>query len=187
MVLFLLCQEFQGYETQAAEKSREEKWGEDIDSLAQQLPEKHKNLFFQLSRDDFSRKINKLKSALTKLSDDEIKVQLRKIIASIGDSHTNLRINSERIFPIKFYWFKEGLYAVTTTADHEKILHCKLVKINGKQAKASAIINDSDEIEYELYGFYNKLKIIEVPKGNVSKANAPEYYEILERKKLDIE
>ena len=62
----------------------------------------------------------------------------------------------------------------------------KLVKINGKIAKASAMIVDNDIIDYELYGYINKIKIIEVPKGNVSKAKAPEFYEILERGKLQL-
>lgn len=61
-----------------------------------------------------------------------------------------------------------------------------LVKINGKIAKASSTIVDNDIIEYELYGYYNKIKITEVPKGNVSKVKAPEFYEILERYKLEI-
>ena len=62
----------------------------------------------------------------------------------------------------------------------------KLVKINGKIAKASAMIVDNDIIDYELYGYFNKIKITEVPKGNVSKVKAPEFYEILEREKLEL-
>ncbi|MDP8200743.1 MAG: S4 domain-containing protein [Candidatus Tenebribacter burtonii] len=62
----------------------------------------------------------------------------------------------------------------------------KLVKINGKIAKASAMIINDDIIDFELYGYFNKIKITEVPKGNVSKVKAPEYYEILTRDKLDL-
>lgn len=62
----------------------------------------------------------------------------------------------------------------------------KLVKINGKIAKASTMIIENDLIEFELYGYYNKIKIAEVPKGNVSKVKAPEFYEILERSKLKL-
>ena len=62
----------------------------------------------------------------------------------------------------------------------------KLVKINGKIAKASAMIVDNDIIDFELYGYFNKIKITEVPKGNVSKAKASEFYEILEREKLEL-
>lgn len=78
------------------------------------------------------------------------------------------------------------LCLVKTRSIAKKACDKNLVKINGKRAKASAIINDSDIIEYELYGYFNKLKITEVPKGNVSKANAPKYYVMLERKKLEL-
>ncbi len=61
-----------------------------------------------------------------------------------------------------------------------------LVKINGKIAKASATIIDNDIIEYELYGYFNKVKITEVPISNVSKVKAPEFYQILERGKLEL-
>ena len=62
----------------------------------------------------------------------------------------------------------------------------KLVKINGKIAKASATIVDDDIIEYELYGYFNKVRITKIPIRNVSKAKAPEFYEILERETLDL-
>ena len=61
-----------------------------------------------------------------------------------------------------------------------------LVKINGKIAKASSMISDNDVIEYELYGYFNKVKITKVPKINVSKVKAPEFYQILERNKLEL-
>jgi len=48
------------------------------------------------------------------------------------------------------------------------------------------MISDNDVIEFELYGYFNKVKITEVPKRNVSKVKAPEFYEILERDKLEL-
>ncbi len=61
-----------------------------------------------------------------------------------------------------------------------------LVKINNKIAKASSTINESDVIEYEIYGYRNVIKIETIPTGNVSKAKAPEFYTIIERTKLDL-
>ncbi|MDP8269260.1 MAG: S4 domain-containing protein [Candidatus Tenebribacter davisii] len=61
-----------------------------------------------------------------------------------------------------------------------------LVKINGKIAKASSTIVENDIIEYELYGYFNKVKITDVPIRNVSKDKAPEFYEIMERDKLEL-
>ncbi|MCF7858873.1 MAG: RNA-binding protein [Candidatus Cloacimonetes bacterium] len=78
------------------------------------------------------------------------------------------------------------LCLVKTRSVAKKACDKDLVKINGKSAKASSTLVNEDIIEYELYGYLNKIRIIEVPKGNVSKAKAPEFYEILERRKLEL-
>lgn len=78
------------------------------------------------------------------------------------------------------------LCLVKTRSIAKKACDKNLVKINGKIAKASSKIVDEDVIEYELYGYYNKIQLSKIPKGNVSKAKAPEFYEILERGKLEI-
>ena len=76
---------------------------------------------------------------------------------------------------------------VKTRSVAKKACDKNLVKINNKIAKASTNVNDGDIIEYKLYGYFNKLRIITVPQGNVSKNNAPQFYEIIEREKLEIE
>ncbi len=79
------------------------------------------------------------------------------------------------------------LCLVKTRSIAKKACDKNLVKINDKIAKASANVNDGDIIEYQLYGYFNKLRITTVPQGNVSKNNASEFYEILEREKLELE
>lgn len=79
------------------------------------------------------------------------------------------------------------LCLVKTRSIAKKACDKNLVKINDKITKASASVHDEDIIEYQLYGYFNKLRIITVPKVNVSKSNATEFYEILEREKLDLE
>ena len=79
------------------------------------------------------------------------------------------------------------LYLVKTRSIAKKACDKNLVKINDKIAKASTNVTDGDIIEYQIYGYFNKLRITTVPKGNVSKNNAPQFYDILERKKLELE
>jgi ribosomal 50S subunit-recycling heat shock protein len=79
------------------------------------------------------------------------------------------------------------LCLVKTRTIAKKACDKNLVKVNDKIAKSSSKINENDEIEYQLYGYYNKIKITEIPKGNVSKNNALNFYEILEREKLEME
>jgi ribosomal 50S subunit-recycling heat shock protein len=57
-----------------------------------------------------------------------------------------------------------------------------LVSINGSVAKASAIVQAEDEVRYTAFNWQYTVKIKEVPAGNVSKANASQYYELLKKK-----
>lgn len=120
--------------------NRNEKWTKDIDYLEKQLPKKHKNLFFSLSEEKFHKEIESLKNQVPKLNDDEVKVEIYKIVASVNDAHTSAYSETEKIFPINLYCFKEGIYAINTLPEYKEILNCKLTKINGK---------DIDDIEKE--------------------------------------
>jgi len=79
------------------------------------------------------------------------------------------------------------LCLVKTRSIAKKACDKNLVKINDEIAKSSSNVNTGDIIEYQLYGFQNKIKILEVPAGNVSKNNAAKFYEMLERNKLKLD
>ena len=64
----------------------------------------------------------------------------------------------------------------------KKACDLNLVSINGKIIKASTLDHADDEVRYTVYNWQYTIRIIEVPKGNVSKANAPQYYELLKKK-----
>ncbi|MDD3050191.1 MAG: S4 domain-containing protein [Candidatus Cloacimonetes bacterium] len=67
----------------------------------------------------------------------------------------------------------------------KKACELNLVKINDKTAKASSMLHDNDIVEYQIYGYKTKIKIKNIPTGNVSKKTASEYYEIIERSKIE--
>ncbi|OPX25958.1 MAG: RNA-binding protein [Candidatus Cloacimonas sp. 4484_143] len=77
------------------------------------------------------------------------------------------------------------LCLIKTRSIAKKAADKNLIKINGKTAKASSNVLAGDVIEYELYGYYNKLEITDIPKGNVSKTSAPTFYKFCEREKLE--
>ena len=59
-----------------------------------------------------------------------------------------------------------------------------LVWINGKQAKASALIKAGDKVVFRLYGAEHELLITQLPLGNVAKKDATNYYELIRRVEL---
>lgn len=78
------------------------------------------------------------------------------------------------------------LCLVKTRNIAKKACAANLVKINGKIAKSSSKIFENDIIEFTIFGNYFKIRIKEIPAGNVAKNKALEYYSLIEKYKLEI-
>ncbi len=69
-------------------ETRHDKWVTDITFLTEQLPKRHKNLFFKLDSADFYEEAERIKESVDELTDDELRVAVSRLIASVGDGHT---------------------------------------------------------------------------------------------------
>ncbi|MBI5540227.1 MAG: hypothetical protein HY951_09235 [Bacteroidia bacterium] len=127
--LFILCIYSQ------AQTEKVVDWKTDIEFLKKELPIKHKNLFFSMTKTEFESKLDYISSNLSQFSNLEIAIKMQQVIAKIGDSHTTISygkyINSDKILPLQLYWFSDGLYILKTTKDYEILLGSKITKING--------------------------------------------------------
>lgn len=136
LITAILCFSFAGCSSSDKYVSktgdRIDAWQKDLDYLAEELPKKHKNLFFKLSKEEFNNEINDLKQSVNKMSDDEIEMGINKIMTSIGDAHTGANISSEKMFPMDLYWFDDGIYVINTIDEYNQINYKKLIKINDK-------------------------------------------------------
>lgn len=113
------------------EKSRDERWLEDINFYASELPKRHKNLFFHLPQKQFEKEVSQIKNNVSNLSDDEITVALITLTAKIGDAHTTVWQSEKnfRTFPVSVFLFKEGWYVLGADEKYKEILGTKLVKV----------------------------------------------------------
>jgi hypothetical protein len=116
------------------------KWRADLAYLGSELPKRHKNLFFRLSEKTWQEKVKKLDARLPKLSEPEILVELERLVASVGDPHTDINVfqnNRLSCLPVSLYWFKDGLYVLGVSSVYKQMLGDRLVKIGGTEiAKA---------------------------------------------------
>ncbi|WP_125152011.1 S41 family peptidase [Clostridium rectalis] len=131
---------------------RKEMWIKDIEYLGKQLPKKHKNLFFNLSEESFNEKIENLKNKIENLKDEEIKTEIYKIVASVGDGHTFVYEKFNKLYPLSLYSFKEGIYTESTIEEYKQIIGCKLIKINDLDIesikdKISKVISHENEAQ----------------------------------------
>jgi len=119
----------------APDLSREEKWGGDLKYLFVELPKRHKNLFFKITRQQFDLEIAGLIESVPKISDSEIKLALRRLTAMIGDPHTRISYNVEKTYPLILYQFSDGVFVTATTDEYKSALGAKLVKIGETDIK----------------------------------------------------
>jgi hypothetical protein len=108
-----------------------EEWTEDLKFMASELSEKHKNLFFKLPEEKFSAMVEDLRSRIPGLSPEEIIVGFMKILAAVGDAHTDTYIRPAQALPLMIYWFDDGLFILNTTERYKAAFHGRITGLGG--------------------------------------------------------
>ncbi len=133
------------------------KWHQDLDFLINELPAKHKNAFFHCPKDQWLARAEELRTQLPTLSDQHIFVELRRLVALLGDAHTgaftsrNAAIPAQRAYPIATVWLADGVYAPILPKEHATLIGQRLVRIGAcpiddaitRLAELRAFDNDS--------------------------------------------
>lgn len=115
----------------AAATTRAEQWRQDLKYLATELPRHHANAFHSISRTEFNRAVAELDKAIPALQDHEIILGFRRILALVGDGHTNLFgwESSFHRYPFRFFRFSDGYFVTRATSEQSKLLGMRLAKI----------------------------------------------------------
>ncbi len=79
------------------------------------------------------------------------------------------------------------LCLVKTRSIAKKACDKNLVLVNEKIIKSSHNVNVGDLIEFSVYGYKMRFQLEKMIEGNVSKKDAPDYYKILSREKIEID
>ena len=88
------------------------------------------------AREQFRAAIAKLEQTLESKTDEQIIVELAKAVALAKNAHTRLylvRNRSElRRYPIRVWWFADGLYVVRTTPELSSLLGARILRVAGR-------------------------------------------------------
>lgn len=111
-----------------------EKWRADLKVMAEEMPRLHKNLFHQTSREEFEKAVKSLDERIPSLARHQIIVEMARIAAMIGDGHTNIYPTRDakigfRGYPVKLYFFKDGLFIRSAAREFSETVGARVVKI----------------------------------------------------------
>lgn len=139
-----------------------EQWQRDLQYLAKELQQRHKNAFHTVGKEQFERAVAELNSAIPSLQEYEILVGLRRIVAMVGDAHTALEpTRTFNRYPLTLYWFGSDLRVLRTTAEYRRALGARVVGI-GRLNLADAIerINTLTPKESEQFVRYSNVSLM---------------------------
>lgn len=135
-----------------------EQWQADIDSLAENLLDKHPNFYTKHTVEEFEDAIDALMTTLPTLDDSQIVMKLNRIVAMGGDSHTNLEFSAfakgmHRI-PIQCLVLSDGVFISAATAPNQDLVGTQILKFGDTDA-----IDAFQRISV-LFGYENNSRLI---------------------------
>jgi hypothetical protein len=105
--------------------TREQGWEKDLSYLENRINELHYSPNHSITKTELSREFQNLKTKITVLNDEDIVVEIMKIVGSLGNGH-NLIIPTSpnngvlKKLPVQFYQFNDGLFIVDAEIGFEK-------------------------------------------------------------------
>ena len=75
----------------ASQSLTAEQWRSDLAYFAKELPARHKNAVTRVTHAEFQKQVADLDSNIPKLSETQIRAGILKLVAAIGDAHTDVQ------------------------------------------------------------------------------------------------
>jgi hypothetical protein len=117
--------------------TREERWIQDVDYLASELPRLHPNLFFQTPRGEFDAVVASERATAATARDHEVVAGLMRIAAVARDAHTTVYPwRGFRFLPLSLTRLADGLYVTEASAPFGAALGLRVVAIGSVEAAA---------------------------------------------------
>jgi len=128
-----------------------EKWRHDIRFMVEEMQKVHVNIFHSMTKSELDKFVQELDAKIPTLSDNQIIVELLKIMTMIGDGHTYLIPETIQMFPVRLYEFDDGVFVIRAEGENAGLVGQKLVNINGRnwneirESMKDIIPRDNDE------------------------------------------
>lgn len=109
-------------------------WREDLQFAVDTFLARDRS-FSPTAREGFRKAIATLQKSLDSKSDEQVIVELAKAVALANNAHTRLYLLRNRTelrrYPIRVWWFPEGLYVVRATPAYSALLGARILSLGG--------------------------------------------------------
>ena len=117
-------------------------WREDLHFMAREMERTHKNLYHSISREQFAAAVAALDERIPTLERHEVIVEMAKIVAAVGDGHTNIYPTRDakigfHTLPLAFTFFGDELYVRAAHESQRSLVGARVLRI-GDRDVASA-------------------------------------------------
>ena len=128
LILLLITSQFSYSQRTLTDKQ----WLEDLNFMITRLDSIHPNLYSNISKEHLLEKRNTLEEKIPILSDNEIIVELLRIVTAVQDGHTRLHGKNltKKWYPIRIEEFSDGYYITAITEEQSKYIGSKVTTIN---------------------------------------------------------
>ena len=122
--------------------TREEAWRCDIDYLAKRVIQLHYMPYHHISKTSFDKLISELKSNIGAISDEQIVVEIMKVIGSLGNGHnliipTTPKNGALKRLPVQFYQFDDGVFIVNAEEKFRQWIGYRVDSIGAEPIEAA--------------------------------------------------
>jgi hypothetical protein len=137
-----------------------DRWNEDLDFLAREMPASHANLFHTLDRQQFEGAIADLRRRWPTLARHQVVVELMRLAAAVGDGHTSVSPWRDLVgfhtLPVSLYRFADGYFVRAATHDQAALLgsrvtHVGRVPIDAAEGLVAPLIGRDNDMGILMY------------------------------------
>ncbi len=109
-------------------------WDKDVDVLIQKIEKYHPDPWARISKSDFFEKVSQMKKTISSKSDEQITVEMMRLIALLRDGHTQVCLNNQerfnKWFPLRLEKFADGIFITAITNEHADCLGARVLRMD---------------------------------------------------------
>jgi hypothetical protein len=122
-------------DAQGGPPSTASEWRQNLDEIARDIRGLHPAPFIKVGELTFQRELEALKGAVPSLTEEQRVVGVMRLVASLGDGHTQMEPASARFaywYPFRLYEFTDGYFITSAHPSMQELAGAEMVEIAGR-------------------------------------------------------